>query len=257
MKKKTKDALIMVLETMYENVKNNLISEVECCTLMSTSQVEESSRGVVHIAELLMELETDDIDELEWNLEDDDFEWIRDEYLNKAEYLLEEVKEILADDYPDEAMTVTRMILGCTPDGYATCFARELTNGHKFTAKDWGRDMNYADGEWIKDEDAIKFYKSLNTQQKATFLKKLDWKLECYGLTIRMSSGIDFTSEDGELIRLMYDNKRVRARKYLYDYSREPKYERLLESIVNSVVDDENEEGLWVYLGLEKYWRMN
>lgn len=253
MERITKDALVKVLKGIIKVLKSELLVQLDLYSTMDTSYVEQCSKGIVHTANLLSELDTDEED-LEWRLNCDDIHeiWYKIFELDSS-FLQDFLYKSLGMDYSDQIENVYNIINGGTPSGVSDEIFRKITHFHHFTTNDYGEDVNYAGSKLLDDEDIVHYIKSFDYKHKAMFLDMIEQKLSNYGLVIRLSHGFDYTCDDGTVVSIFMDGKRRSFGYYMCMYGYNPKYEKLMEAIVDTCIE-ESTEGYCLYLGLKKYW---
>lgn len=251
---KTKDALVKVLKVIFDCIKSELLEQFDLYSTMDTSYVEAGSIGIVHVANLLSDLDTDEEEDLEWRLNNDAIRWIRNEFNEAGSDMLQELLDkALGMDYPDQIENVYNIISGVTPSYVSDEIVRKIANFHYFTTNDYGEDINYAGSKLLDDEDIVHYIKSLDYKHKAMLLDMIEQKLSDYGLVIRLSHGFDYTCDDGTVVSIFMDGKRRSFGYFICLYGNNPQYEKLMEAIVDACIE-ENTVGYIVNLGLKKYW---
>ena len=254
MEKETKNALAKVLNEIYEGLKDKLLEQLDLYSMMNPTFVEACSTGIVHIANLQSELDTDDDEDLEWRLDKDDVNWILCEYNNRDTGMLQDcLDEILGMDYFDQIENVYKIINEGTPSVISDKIVYKFTHFHHFTTLDYGEDVNFGVGKLLNDEDIVNYIKSLDYKHKAMFLDMIEQKLSNYGLVIRLSHGFDYTCDDGTVVSIFMDGKRRPFGYYMCLYGYNPQYEKLMEAIVDACLE-EIADGYLIHLGLKKYW---
>ncbi len=254
MNQQTKDALVKVLNEIYEGLKDKLLEQLDLYSTMDTSCVEECSEGIVHIANLQSELDTDDEENLEWRLNKDDIHWIWSEYYEQDTRMLQYcLDEILGMDYSDQIENVYKIINEGIPSVISDEIVYKFTHFHHFTTHDYGEDVNFGVGKLLDDEDIVNYIKSLDYKHKAMFLDMIEQKLSNYGLVIRLSHGFDYTCDDGTVVSIFMDGKRRSFGYYMCLYGYNPQYEKLMEAIVDACLE-EIADGYRIHLGLKNYW---